>query len=178
MKQQKELLVLAVLVFVGAAVWYWNSQQHPIAAGARAVMASYTPMSVEGLTIQSWKIEKVRKTDYKGGGKNPFSAIAPPPPAPKVPQPGDTNYVPKPPPPPPPLELPSPYKFFGYGTVPNGTPRQAFLSDGEEVQIVAEGDIFLSRFRMLKIGNATIEFEEISSGRQGKANLEDAGPTE
>ena len=156
MKQQKELLVLVVLVLVGAGVWYWNSQQHPIAAGARAVMASYTPMSVEGLTIQSWKIEKVRKTDYKGGGKNPFSAIAPPPPAPKVPQPGDKNYVPTPPPPPPPLELPSPYKFFGYGTVPNGTPR---------------------RFRMLKIGNATIEFEEISSGRQGKANMEDAGPT-
>jgi len=177
MKQQKELLVLVVLVLVGAAVWYWNSQQHPIAEGARAVMASYTPMSVEGLTIQSWKIEKVRKTDYKGGGKNPFSGIAPPPPAPKVPQPGDKNYVPTPLPPPPPLELPSPYKFFGYGTVPNGTPRQAFLSDGEEVQIVAEGDIFLSRFRMLKIGNATIEFEEISSGRQGKANLEDAGPT-
>jgi hypothetical protein len=177
MKQQKELLVLVVLVLVGAGVWYWNSQQHPIAAGAREVMAGYTPMSVEGLTIQSWKIEKVRKTDYKGGGKNPFSAIAPPPPAPKVPQPGDRNYVPQPLPPPPPLELPSPYKFFGYGTVPNGTPRQAFLSDGEEVQIVAEGDIFLSRFRMLKIGNATIEFEEISSGRQGKANLEDAGPT-
>jgi len=177
MKQQKELLVLVVLVLVGAGVWYWNSQQHPIAAGARAVMASYTPMSVEGLTIQSWKIEKVRKTDYKGGGKNPFSAIAPPPPAPKVPQPGDKNYVPPPPPPPPPLELPSPYKFFGYGTVPNGAPRQAFLSDGEEVQIVAEGDIFLGRFRMLKIGNATIEFEEISSGRQGKANMEDAGPT-
>jgi hypothetical protein len=69
-----------------------------------------------------------------------------------------------------------PAKFYGYGTVPNGTARRAFLTDGDEVYIVAEGDTFLSRYRILKIGNATIEFEEVSSGRQGKANLEDAGP--
>jgi hypothetical protein len=177
MKQQKELILLVVLVLIGAGIWYWNSHQHPIAVGARAVMASYTPMSVEGLTIQSWKLDRVRKTEYKGGGRNPFSAIPPPPPALVVPKPGDKGYVPPVAPPPPPLELPPPYKFFGYGTVPNGTPRRAFLSDGEEVQIVAEGDIFLGRFRILKIGNATIEFEEVSSGRQGKANMEDAGPT-
>ena len=67
-------------------------------------------------------------------------------------------------------------KFYGYGTVPDGSARRAFLSDGEEVYIVAEGDTFLGRFRILKIGNATIEFEEVSSGRQGKSNLEEAGP--
>ena len=68
-------------------------------------------------------------------------------------------------------------KFFGYGTVPNGTARRAFLTDGEEVYIVAEGDTLLGRYRIVKIGNATIEFEEISSGREGKANMEDAGPS-
>ena len=54
--------------------------------------------------------------------------------------------------------------------------KDTALTDGDEVYIVAEGDTFLSRYRILKIGNATIEFEEVSSGRQGKANLEDAGP--
>jgi hypothetical protein len=68
-----------------------------------------------------------------------------------------------------------PVKFFGYGTVPNGTARRAFLTDGDEVYVVAEGDTLLARFRILKIGNATIDFEEISSGRQGRANLEDPG---
>jgi hypothetical protein len=177
MKQQKQLILLGLLLLAGIGIWYWDGRQGPLRTGARDVMASYTPMSVEGLTIQSWKIEKVRKTDYKGGNRNPFIPLAPPPPAPKVPQPGDKDYVEPTPPPPPPLELPPPYKFFGYGTVPNGTARRAFLSDGEEVQIVGEGDVFLGRFRILKIGNATIEFEEISSGRQGKANMEDAGPT-
>jgi len=156
-------------------VWFWNSHQNPTAAGAGSIAAGYTPMTVENPAIQSWKIAKVQKTEYKSGGRNPFSAVAPPPPEPKVPGPGDKGFVPTPPPPPPPPELPA--KFYGYGTVPNGTARRAFLTDGDEVYIVAEGDTFLSRYRILKIGNATIEFEEISSGRQGKANLEDAGPS-
>ena len=80
-------------------------------------------------------------------------------------------------PPPPPLELPPNMKFYGYGTVPSGSSRRAFLTDGDEVYIVAEGDVFLGRYRITKIGNVTIEFEEVSSGRQGKTNLEDAGPT-
>jgi hypothetical protein len=177
MKQRKELVALVVLILVGAGIFYWNSHQNTATVGAEAIMAGYTPMSVEGLTVQSWKIEKVRKTEYKSGGRNPFSAIAPPPPAPPVPKPGDTNYVAPVPLPPPPLTLPPNFKFFGYGTVPNGSPRRAFLSDGEEVYVVAEGETFLGRFRILKIGNATIDFEEISSGRQGRANMEDAGPT-
>jgi hypothetical protein len=92
-------------------------------------------------------------------------------------QPGQTGYVPPPPPPPPPdPTLPPNVKFFGYGSIPNGTARRAFLTDGDEVYIVSEGDILLGRFRIVKIGNATIEFEETSSGRQGRAALEDAGP--
>ena len=130
-------------------------------------------MNVENLTIHLPRIDVVRKTEYKGNGRDPFSLVAPPPPAQVVPQPGDKNYVAPTPPPPPPLELP--VKFFGYGTVPNGTARRAFLTDGDEVYVVAEGDTLLARFRILKIGNATLDFEEISSGRQGKATLEDAG---
>jgi hypothetical protein len=177
MKQQNKMIALVVLVAIAVAIWFWNGRSGPAIAGAHAVMNSYTPMSVEGLTVQNWKIEKVRKTEYHPAGRNPFNDVAPPPPAPKQLQPGDKNYVAPTPPPPPPLELPPNYKFFGYGTIPNGTARRAFLSDGEEVQIVAEGDTFLGRFRITKIGNATIEFEEISSGRQGHANMEDAGPT-
>ncbi len=176
MKQQKEIAVLIALLLVGAAVWYWNSRQNPAAAGASSVAAGYSPINVENPAIRWWKLEKVRKTEYKGGGRDPFSALAPAPPPPKVLQPGDQGYVTPVAPPPPPLELPANMKFYGYGTVPNGSVRRAFLSDGEEVYVLAEGDTLLGRFRILKIGNATIEFEEISSGRQGRANLEEAAP--
>jgi hypothetical protein len=173
MKENNQIIALVGLVVVAAMVWFWNTHQSPTSPGTGSI-ATYTPMTVENPAIQTWKIEKVQKTEYKSGGRNPFSAVAPAPPQPKVPQPGDKDFVAPTPPPPPPPELPA--KFYGYGTVPNGTARRAFLTDGDEVYIVAEGDTFLSRYRILKIGNATIEFEEVSSGRQGKANLEDAGP--
>ncbi len=172
MKQQKQIAVLIVLAIIGVAVWYWNTRQNPAAAGASSITAGYTPINVENPAIRWWKLERVRKTEYKGSGKDPFSLVAPAPP-PVVPQPGDKNYVAPVPAPPPPLELP--VKFFGYGTVPNGTARRAFLTDGDEVYVVAEGDTLLAHFRILKIGNVTLDFEEISSGRQGKATLEDAG---
>ena len=35
--------------------------------------------------------------------------------------------------------------------------------------------ILMNRFRILKIGNANLEYEEISSGLRGTANLEDQG---
>jgi GTPase len=67
-------------------------------------------------------------------------------------------------------------KYYGYGTVPNGSARRAYLTDGDDVYIVAEGDTLLGRFRIVKIGNATLEFEDISSHVQGQKNMEDAGP--
>jgi len=177
MKQQKQLIALAVLVVLAAVIWVWNSQQSPRAASASAVVSTYPAMNVDNPAIQWPKIARVQKTEYKPIGRNPFSDVAPPPPAPKIPQPGEKDYIPPPPPTPQPLELPPNMKFFGYGTIPNGTARRAFLTDGDEVYIVAEGDTFLGRFRILKIGNATIEFEEASTGRRGTANIEDAGPT-
>ena len=67
-------------------------------------------------------------------------------------------------------------KFFGYGTVPNGTARRAYLSDGDEVYIVAEGDTLLGRYRILKIGNATLDFEDITTHVQGQKTLEEIAP--
>jgi hypothetical protein len=177
MKQQKQVIALILLLVLGVGIWFWTTHQNPVPAGASSIAAGYAPMTVDNPAIQTWKIDRVRKTEYKSSGRDPFSAVPPPPPPPKTLQPGDQGYVEQPPPPPPPPELPPNMKFYGYGTVPNGSARRAFLTDGDEVYIVAEGDLFLGRYRITKIGNATIEFEEVSSGRQGKTNLEDAGPT-
>src|SRR5215472_6687777 len=67
-----------------------------------------------------------------------------------------------------------PLKYYGFGQEP-GAGRRAFLADGDAVYIVAEGDVVLGRYRIIKINNRSLEFEEIGSGRHGTARLEDPG---
>jgi len=118
MKEKNQILALLALVLVGAAVWFWNSHQNPTAAGAGIIAQGYTPMNVENPAIQIWKIPKVQKTEYKSNGRDPFSAVAPPPPTPKALQPGEKGFVPPVVPPPPPPELPA--KFYGMARFPTG----------------------------------------------------------
>ncbi len=167
MKQKNQLAVLAALIVVAIVVWYLNRSKPAVVAGNTASFQNYQLLAVENPQLHREKMEAVQKTEYKSLGRNPFSEIAPPPPeeVKKKVVAARGPVGPMPPPPPPPVALPGNVKFFGYGTVPNGTSRRAFLTDGEEVFIVAEGDTLLGRFRIVKISNANLEFEEISSGR-------------
>jgi hypothetical protein len=188
MKQKRQLAALIALLIVAAGVWGWYLRRDQLGTPAETVSAAphYQLLAVENPHIRMEEIEKARKTEYKSTGRNIFSAVALPPP---VSHPGSADppkivvntpcgvYGPCPEPPPPPLTLPPNIKFFGYGTGPNAASRRAFFHDtnGDDVYIVNEGQIFLNRFRILKIGNASIEFEEISSGRKGTAPLEEQG---
>lgn len=177
MKQRKQIVIFVVLLLLAAGVWFYNSRQNPVAQGAMLIVSSYSPMNVDNLKLRTAERDASRSSEYKGGGRNPFDATPPPPPPPRVPKVGDNDYVPPPPPPPPKAELPPNMKYYGYGTVPNGTARRAYLTDGEDVYIVAEGDTLLGRFRIVKIGNATLEFEDIASHIQGQKTMEDVGPS-
>ena len=173
MKQKKQLAALAALLLIAALVWVWNSRSNRAVTGAASFQQSSREFTVENPALHWPRLEASRGTQYKSSGRNPFSEVAPPPPTPttptqKVPQPGDPGYVP---PPPPPLQLP--VKFFGYGIVPLGSERVAFLTDGDQVYVVGEGETLMGRYRILKVGNANLDFEEISTGRRGTATLED-----
>lgn len=173
MKQKKEIIALAVLLVIAAAVWVWNSRSNPAVRGAASFQQSFSALAVENPALHWPKLQASRGTQYKSSGRNPFSEVAPPPPPPltspskpaRAPQPGDSDYVA------PPLQLP--VKFFGYGVVPLGTERLAFLTDGDQVYVVGEGETLMGRYRILKVGNANLDFEEISTGRRGTATLED-----
>jgi len=176
MKQRKQIVALIVLLIAAAAIWFYESRQNPVSAGGSAIASNYSPMNVDNLKLRVSEREASRSSEYKGTGRNPFDATPPPPPPAPVPKPGDPGYNPPPPPPPPKAELPPNMKYYGYGTVPNGTARRAYLTDGDDVYIVSEGDTLLGRFRIMKIGNATLEFEDIASHIQGQKTIEDAGP--
>jgi len=184
MKQKKQLTVLAVLlaILVVVAYFYFDSDKPVVTADAGNVIQNNHLLAVDNLSIHTGAVDKARKTEYKSSGRNIFSREAPPPP----PTPADIKKLKQqhdldvarasePVPPPSRQVSPLPVKFFGYGTVPNGTARLAFFDGGEDVYIVKEGELLMNRFRILKIGNTSLDYEEVSSGLRGTAILEDQG---
>jgi len=183
MKQRGKVIALVVLLVIAAVVWWFSTKSTTANTGGVAVAQNYAPLAVENPAPHFWKLEFSRKTEYKTSGRDPFSEVAAPPPeTPRTaPKPGDPGYVPKPgdpgfvEPPPPAPQLPANMKFYGYGNLPVGAPRLAFFSDGNDVFIVGEGDVLLGRYRIVKINNTNLEFEEVGSGRRGSAQLEEQG---
>lgn len=175
-KLKTEIAVLVLLVLVAGWVWYFFNYPEAGAPQASTTAANYKPMSVENPQIHWDRLEVAQDTEYKPSPRDIFNRDLPLPPPPPVhiPQPGDGDYIAPVIPPPPPPKLP--LKFFGEGTVESGSDRRAFLTDGDAVYIVAEGDVVLGHFRIIRISHVSIEFEEIGSGRHGTARLEDQGP--
>jgi hypothetical protein len=171
MKQKHQIGVLVALLLVMAVVWYFNSGKPTVVAGNAAVFQNYKLLAVDNPQLHREKMEAAQKAEYQSTGRNPFSEIAPPPPEAVKRANARGIYGPVSLPPPPPPTLPPNMKFFGYGTVPNGTSRRAFLADGDDVYIVAEGDTLLGRYRIVKVNNSNLEFEEISSGRRNTVAL-------
>jgi hypothetical protein len=174
MTQKNQMILLGALVLIMALVWYFNRNTASVAPGNVAAFQDYKLLAVENPQLHRDKMETAQKTEYHSLGRNPFSEVAP-----ALQQTKPTKVASHDPvgppvlPPPPPPALPPNMKFFGYGTIPNGTLRRAFLSDGEEVWIVGEGDTFLGRFRIVKISNANLEFEEIATGRHATVTLQE-----
>jgi hypothetical protein len=172
MNQKRKIALLTILMMAAAGVFYFDSNGTSFPDRTSSFTAkTYTPLPVENPELRRWKLDASRQTEYKSSGRDLFSDTLPPPPPPKKTAPAP--IVPQPTPEPPPPTLPANTKFFGYGTVPNGTSKRAFLSDGEELFIVGEGDTLLGRFRILRIGNASLEFEELGTGRRNSIALDE-----
>jgi hypothetical protein len=176
MKQKQQIIVLVVLVVVGALVWGFELRNHTPATVTASFIQDYKPLGEDNPRIRKEEMERAQKTEYKSNGRNPFSMIAPPTPDEvRTAEANKPQPAPPPPPPPPPTRAQAPpnLKFFGYGTIPTGSPRRAFITDGEDIFIVSEGDTLLGRYRILKVGNSNLEFQEISSGLPGTMPLEE-----
>ena len=111
-------------------------------------------------TLDLRLLAQTEQTKYTGSGRNIFVAQVdiPAPVAPAVIE--STGPIgppaPPPPPPPPPINL----KFFGFANKP-GEPKKVFLSQGDDVFIAVEGDIVDRRYKIVHIGPASIEVEDV-----------------
>ena len=179
MKQKQQVIVLIALVFVAVLVWTLEWRQKTPAMQTASFIQDYKPLGEENPAIRFPELQRAQETEYKSNGRDPFSTKAPPTPEEvRIAQDkAKGDAVPPPPPPPPPkpttASLPPNLKYFGYGTVPNGTPRRAFITDGDDVYIVSEGETLLGRYRIVKVGNTNLEFQEISSGLPGTTPLDE-----
>jgi hypothetical protein len=176
-KQRNELIFLAGLLLFAAFVWFYSFGKSGSPQSIAFRTGSYQPINAEDFGSVFEMLKAAQNTEYKTSGKNIFVVtplpVASLPEGPKGPPPM-TPLGPHLPPPPPPAQLPM--KFFGYGTLPSGGPRRAFLLDGEEVRIVGEGETVLNHIRIIHIGNDRIEFEDTITGQHG-SNVLEAGPS-
>lgn len=93
--------------------------------------------------------------------EDPFAPRAWQPPAPAAPAPVATPLASAP------IEVvqpptPLPYKFVGQ--MNNGDQRTVYLSRGEQVLLAHQGDVLEGSYKVLAIGQSSIEFESVSSG--------------
>lgn len=172
MTEKKKGGILIGLLAVAGLVFYLDRN---ISQGIsrNSPGAPYTPLAVDSLGLRVDKLDSSRKTEYKSSGRDLFTEVvaAAPRSVPKDPDVPNAT-LPKPLPPPEAPKLPSNVKYFGWGTIPNGTLRRGFLTDGEIPFVVGEGDVFLGKYRILRIGSS-LEFEDISTGMRGTAPLEE-----
>lgn len=178
--RRQRIVLVNLLVVLGALVaWQLRPQQADPAAG-RAVPAGRRPaaqnkpgpppVAPEELAVRLSQLEEERPAP-RGGPRNPFrfevGAGAPQASsAPTVPMPAASGAEPVAPPGPPPAP-PITLKFIG--TVSGGGigGTIAVLSDGKFVYYGREGDIIEGRYRVVKIGEESIQVEHLDGrGRQ------------
>ncbi|HKN25367.1 MAG TPA: hypothetical protein VJX72_11010 [Candidatus Acidoferrum sp.] len=175
-KQQRERIVLAVLLVVAAVVWYSYFGKSKSATSGLVLSGPYTPINAEDYSVIFKEMGESQSTVYKSSGRNIF--VAGPAPAEPTTVAGPAKPAEKPRlivgpvrPPEPPLPVLT-MKFFGYGSLPTNGPRRAFLLDGEDIHIVQEGDTVQNHIRITHIGNDRIEYEDTVTGKKNSSNLE------
>jgi len=172
MSRRTKIYLLCGLVVVLAALVYFRSR--PDGGGFTGVTAADTkfePLDVQEPRLHIDELQKLQKAEYTGSNRNIFIAAPPAAPKPKIaPETAVIGaHLPQQPPPPPPLQIPG--EFFGYAAQPRAGKRVAFFSNGDDVFVLAEGDTYLGRYRLVHIGNESADFEEIGTGRRATLAL-------
>jgi hypothetical protein len=184
-KPRKQIVLLSLLLVGLAAVLVWQFWPGEASSPAGAPVAR-TPASAARNRQASGRTAvappphvNLDALDSRGpdpalAARNPFrmqAAVPPPAVTPSAPPstpggtgPGAGPMAPEAPPPPPPIAL----KFIGT-VAPSATPsgKIAVLSDGKYVYYGREGDIIEGRYRLVKIGEESLQIEYVDGrGRQ------------
>ena len=173
-KKTVELAALGLLLAIAAIMFFFRGSSAG-SVKASTLLTAYKPLGVTNPKIHWNRLEEVQSSEYKSSGRNIFARVVPPPPPPPPVIEPVGPVAPPPPPPPPPPQLP--LKFLGSGAGAHGANSEAFLSDGDTVYVVAQGETVLGHFKITHISSVSIEFEELRTGRSATVPVEDKGPS-
>jgi len=167
--------VLAVLGVVLLYALYLGYRPPEIAPVVSSADEKFRPIAVENPALKLELLERLKKLQYEGSHRNIFSSTAPPP----VTAPPPANSVVPPPIVPVqtgPAPLVIPAMFYGFVTDVQTGARRAFFMEGENVYIIGVGETLLGRYKLMQIGNSSVEIEEISTGRRATLTMEEPNP--
>jgi hypothetical protein len=174
--KQKRITLLAGLGVLLLYIIYVSNRPSEITQVVSSADEKFRPIAVENPALKLELLERLKKLQYQGSHRNIFSSVAPPP----------ESAVPPPVTAPPPVAtLPGlsgpaplvvPASFYGFVTDAQTGMRRAFFMEGENVYIIAVGEMLLGRYRLIQIGNSSVELEETSTGRRATLTMEEPNP--
>lgn len=175
--RQKRIALLAGLFALLLYILYVSNRSPEIAPVVSSANENFRPIAVENPALRLDLLNRLKKLQYEGSHRNIFSNVAPPPvsavpppPSAVVPPPIDPTV----PTGPAPLVIPA--TFYGFVTDAKTGIRRAFFMEGENVYIIGVGETLLGRFRLVQIGNSSVEMEEIGTGRRATLTMEEPNP--
>jgi hypothetical protein len=136
-----------------------TAQESTTAPGYAHQAAQVNGLASLDPTLHPEIMRQAESLEYTGRGRNIFSQFSAPPVIPKPIAPIRQAHVdtgPPPPPPPPPINL----GFYGYAAEKTGQ-KQVFLLHGDDIFIASEGDVVDRRYKVVKIGAASVQVEDI-----------------
>src|SRR5262245_28704378 len=109
MKQKRQIGILFILIVAAAIVWGCNfHDKRVVTADASQNLREESIVQVPNPHVRMEEIGRARSAEYKGSGRNPFSAVAAPPPrVVQQAEPEFKKYGPEPKKPDPPLPPPT-----------------------------------------------------------------------
>jgi hypothetical protein len=175
MSQRAQKIILGVLLVILVLAYFYSRNSGDSIAGRVASDIQFAPLNVQQPELRVDLLDKLHESSYGPGSHRNVFVFGPAPPPENISNPN--NHVdsgPKYPSGPrrpviPTLQVTA--QFFGTASMPVSGKHVAFFQSGEDVVVVAEGDTFLIRYRLVHIADESADVEEISSGRHATVPL-------